>query len=82
MNTCPQPSRYREQRAHIDDCICLNVVHIRVPKSQLFAASLGGADDPSSDCVLKRKGASDGDYKFSRSQLGGAAKQQDRQLSL
>lgn len=79
----PAPSGRRNRGlAHIDDGICLNVVHIGVPEPQLFAASLGGAHDPCGDCVLKREGASDGYHKLSRSQLRGMAKQQDWQLSL
>lgn len=72
----------RPRRAHVDDGVRLDVVHVRVPEPQLFAASLGGTDDPGGDCVLKGKRASDGDHELSWPQLRGAAKQQDRQPSL
>ena len=72
--TPSDPSR-GSRRAHVDDGVCLDIVHVRVPQPQLFAAALGGADDAGGDCVLKGKRASDGDHELPRPQLGGAAKQ-------
>lgn len=37
---------------HIDNSVCLNVVHIRIPEAQLLAISLSGADNASGDSVL------------------------------
>ncbi len=48
--------------AHIDDGICLDVVHVRVSQAQLFAPSLGGADDACGHCVLKGERTADSDH--------------------
>lgn len=67
---------------HVDDGVCLDVVHVRVPQAQLLAVSLGGADDAGGDGVLEGKWAADGDHKLPRSQIGALAQKQQGQLCL
>lgn len=67
---------------HVDDGVCLDVVHVRVPQAQLFAVSLGGADDAGGDGVLEGKRAADGDHKLPRSQVCAVAQEQQGQLCL
>lgn len=68
--------------SHIDDGICLDVVHIWVADAQLFSVSLGGADDARRDRVLEGKGTANSNHKLARSQVCRATQQQNRQLFL
>lgn len=38
--------------AYINDGICLDVIHVRVPQAQLFAVSLSRAHNPCGHSVL------------------------------
>lgn len=69
-------------KSHIDNSICLDVVHVRVPQAQLLAISLCSADDASGDSVLEGKGASNRNYKLSWPQVCTVAQKQYRQLCL
>lgn len=55
--------------SHVDDGIRLDVVHVRVPKAQLSAPPLGGADDPRGDGVLEGERAADGHHELAWSQV-------------
>lgn len=55
--------------AHIYDGVRLNVLHVRVGKAQLFAASLSGTDDPRGNGVLEGKRAADSNHKLPWSQV-------------
>lgn len=54
---------------HVDDGVRLDVVHVRVPKAQLSAPPLGGADDPCGDGVLEGERAADGHHELAWSQV-------------
>lgn len=62
-------------RTHIDDCVCLNVVHVWVAETQLLAPPLGGADDTRGDGVLQGERATNGNHKLARAQVRWASKQ-------
>lgn len=68
--------------SHVDNSIRLDVVHVRIPEAQLFAISLGSADNTSGDSVLEGKWAPDGNDKLSRPQISTVAQQQYRQFYL
>lgn len=55
--------------SHIDNCVRLNVVHVRVMKAQLSAPALSCADDSCGDGVLEGKRAADGNHKLTWSQV-------------
>ena len=40
------------QYPHVDNSVCLDVVHIWIPEAQLLAISLSGADNAGGDSVL------------------------------
>lgn len=67
---------------HIDDGVCLDVVHVRVAESKLLAPPLGGADDAGGDSVLQGERAAYGDHKLTGTQVCWAAEQQHWQLDL
>lgn len=67
---------------HIDDGVCLNVVHVRVPEAQLPAIPLGCADDAGGHRVLQGEGAADGHHKLAGPQVCRVAQQQRRELFL
>lgn len=56
-------------QSHIDNSICLDVVHVRIPEAQFLAISLGSADDTSGDRVLEGKGAPNRNHKLPRPQV-------------
>ncbi len=68
--------------AHIDDGICLDVVHVRVSQAQLFAPSLGGADDACGHCVLKGERTADSDHKLAWPQISWPAQHQHWEFHL
>lgn len=68
--------------AHVNDCICLDVVHVRVAETQLLAPPLGGADNTRCDGVLQGERASNGNHELARAQVCRASQQQHRQLYL
>lgn len=55
--------------SHVDDGICLDIVHIGVADAQLLPVPLGRADDASRDCVLEGKGAANSDHKLAGPQV-------------
>lgn len=70
------------EKAHINNGVSLNVVHVGVAKAQLFATSLCGADDPRGNGVLEGKWATNGNDEFSWSQVSRSPQHQHRQLFL
>ena len=68
--------------AHINNGISLDVVHVRILDAQLFAVSLCCADDTYGHGVLQGKGATDGNDKLTRSQIGRTAQRQHMKLLL
>lgn len=69
-------------QSHVDDGVCLDVVHVRVPEAQLLAVSLGGADDAGGDGVLEGEGTADCDHELPGPQVSTVAQEQHWQLIL
>lgn len=68
--------------SHVDDCVRLNVVHVRVTKAQLSTPTLSRADDSCGDSVLEGERAADGNHKLTWSQVWRATEQKHRKLHL
>ena len=68
--------------SHVDDGICLDIVHVGVTDAQLLPIPLRRADDPRGDGVLQGEGAADGNNKLTRAQVWGETQQQHWQLFL
>lgn len=67
---------------HVDDGICLDIVHVRVPEAQLAAVPLGRAHDPRGHGVLQGEGAADGHHELAGPQVSRVAQQQRGELFL
>lgn len=67
---------------YVDDCVCLDVVHVWVAETQLLAPPLGGADNTRGDGVLQGERATNGNHKLARAQVRRASEQQHWQLNL
>lgn len=67
---------------YVNDCVCLDVVHVWVAETQLLAPPLGGADNTRGDCVLQGERATNGDHELARAQVCRASQQQHGQLHL
>lgn len=67
---------------HVDDGVCLDVVHVGVAEAQLLAPPLGGADDAGGDGVLQGERASYGHHELTWTKARRVAEQQHRQLHL
>lgn len=70
------------QLSHIYDRISLDVVHIWVPDTKLFAISLSRADDSCGHGVLQGKRTPNSDHKLTWPQVCWVTQQQDRQFFL